>query len=282
LAATVVAAAVGAGAAAENARAALFFLMAPTAANPGDAVTVRTGGTPKSFTLRQRVKPFQQPIRLYLVANKLAPDVHSRFDRRAHFIGRLVPDANGRGLLRFTVPPVDSASYTIGAWCPGCAAYSRGRTWSVVHVTRQNVVARYRPLMLLRITTPAQPCPATTLNGSGGRYGNGALWTTLLPGGTLEVPPSRVEPDGSIGWKFGWTPTGIAVRPGLTVSGRRLDAASPPLRVLGVKWGYSYTPAGRGRGGWASAVSFPSEGCWRITGRVRDISLSFVVRVVVR
>jgi hypothetical protein len=143
----VVAAAIGAGAAAENSRAALFFLIAPTAANPGDVVTVRTGGTPKSFTLRQRAKPFQQPIRLYLVANKLAPDVHSRFDRRAHFIGRLVPDANGHGLLRFTVPPLDSDSYTVGAWCPRCAAYSRGRTWSVVHVTTRNVVARYRPLM---------------------------------------------------------------------------------------------------------------------------------------
>lgn len=225
----VVAAALGAGAAAENARAALFFLIAPTAANPGDVVTVRTGGTPKSFTLRQRVKPFQQPIRLYLVTNGIACDVRSRFDRRARFIGRLVPDANGRGLLRFTVPPIGSDSYTVGAWCPGCAAYSRGRTWSVVHVTKPNVAARYRPLMLLRVTAPpTKPCPATTPNRPGGRYGNGALSTTLLPGGTLEVPLNRVEPDGSIGWKFGWMPAGIAVRPGLNVSGRRLDASSPP------------------------------------------------------
>lgn len=283
LAAMVVAAAGGAGAAAENARAALFFLVAPTAAKPGDVVTVRTGGTPKSFRPGQRVKPFQRAIRLYLVRNRLAPDVRSRFDRRAHFIGRLVPDANGRGLLRFMVPPVDSGSYTVGAWCPDCAAYGGGRTWSVVHVAKRNVVARYRPLMLLRVTTaPARPCPATTLNGRGGRYGNGALWTTLLPGGTLAVTPDRVARDGSVGWKFAWTPTGIAVSPGLTVSGRRLDAASPPLRVLGVAWGYSYTSAGRRGGGWASAVSFPSEGCWRITGRARDISLSFVVRVVVR
>lgn len=133
----VVTAAVGAGAAAENARAALFFLIAPTAANPGDVVTVRTGGTPKSFTLRQRVKPFQQPIRLYLVANSLAPDVDSRFDRRAHFIGRLVPDANGRGLLRFTVPPIDSDSYTVGACAlrtaaggPGLSSMSPSRTSS--------------------------------------------------------------------------------------------------------------------------------------------------------
>jgi hypothetical protein len=32
--------------------------------------------------------------------------------------------------------------------------------------------------------------------------------------------------------------------------------------------------------GWASAVKFPSEGCWRLTGRVGDIALSYVVKVV--
>ncbi len=282
LAAAVLAAAVGAAVETQSARAALFFLVAPTTAKPGDVVTARTGGTPASFTLSQRLEPFQRPIRLYLVPNRVAPEVHSRFDRRAQFIGRLVPDANGRGLLRFVVPPLASDSYTVAAWCPACAASSGGRTWSVVHVTEKNVVARYRPLMLLRVSAPpAQPCPATTRNGRGGQYGNGALSTTLLPGGTLAVPPDRVAPDGSIGWKFGWTPTGIDVSPGLTVWGRRLDAASPPLRILGVNWGYSYTPTGRGRGGWASAVSFPSEGCWKITGRVQDIALSFVVRVVV-
>jgi hypothetical protein len=48
------------------------------------------------------------------------------------------------------------------------------------------------------------------------------------------------------------------------------------MKVLGVVWGHdSY-----GRGGWASAVKFPSEGCWRISGRVRDITLSYVVRVI--
>jgi hypothetical protein len=48
------------------------------------------------------------------------------------------------------------------------------------------------------------------------------------------------------------------------------------MRVRAVNWGYSST----GRGSWASAVSFPGEGCWRITGRVRDVSLTYVVKVV--
>ena len=36
-----------------------------------------------------------------------------------------------------------------------------------------------------------------------------------------------------------------------------------------------------GRGSWASAVSFPTR-CWRLTGRVADISLTYVVRVIRR
>jgi hypothetical protein len=48
------------------------------------------------------------------------------------------------------------------------------------------------------------------------------------------------------------------------------------MRVLGVFWGSSST----GRSGWASPVEFPSEGCWRISGRVRDITLTYVVKVV--
>lgn len=155
LAVAVLAAVVGAGAAAGNAHSALFFLFEPTRARPGDVVTVRTGGTPASLTLRQRVKPFQRPIRrLYLVPNRLAPDVHSRFDSRAHFVGSLVPDARGRGLLRFTVPALESDDYTVGAWCPECAPYSSGRTWSAIHVTEQDVVAKYRPRMLLDVTMP--------------------------------------------------------------------------------------------------------------------------------
>jgi hypothetical protein len=258
------AAAAVAGAAAGDARASLFFLLEPTAAKPGDMVTVRTGGTPKSFTLEQRIRPFQRPIRLYLVPNRLAPDVHSRFDRRAHFIGRLVPDKNGRGLLRFSVPPLESDGYAVAAWCPACAAYSRGRTFFVLDVS-ENIVPRYRPLMLLRVTAPPpDPCPATITTG---RYGNGALWATLTPDGTIP----------RLGWKFGWTPTGIDIFRGLTVSGRRLDAPAPPLRVFAIRWGYSST----GVGSWASAVEFPTEGCWRITGRVGDIALSYVVKVVV-
>jgi hypothetical protein len=85
--------------------------------------------------------------------------------------------------------------------------------------------------------------------------------------------------DGTFFQKLGWSPR-RGLRGRLVVSGRRLDASSPPMRVLGVHWGYAYSGFSR-RGGWASAVTFPSgEGCWRITGRVRRVTLSYVVRVV--
>jgi hypothetical protein len=57
----------------------------------------------------------------------------------------------------------------------------------------------------------------------------------------------------------------------LIVTGERLDAPSAPMRVLAVRWSGS---------SWRTASTFPGEGCWRISGRLGDISLTYVVRVV--
>jgi len=82
------------------------------------------------------------------------------------------------------------------------------------------------------------------------------------------------DPDGTISNKLWWLPRdGFTGR--LTVHGERLDARSSPMWVRAVNWGYSST----GKGSWASAVSFPGEGCWRLTGRVGDISITYVLRV---
>ena len=267
-------AAVAAAATPGTARGALFLLLSPASGVPGDRVTVRTGGTPLGFTPAARAKPLQLPIRLYLVKHSVAPRVASRFDRRLEFVGALVPDRNGRGMLTFAVPPLAPGAYGLAYWCPGCAAYSRGRTFWVQRVDR-SIATRYRPLMLLRVTASAaaRGCRVTVPNGPERRLGNGFLSVWLPPGGVLSRGP---EPDGSIFDKLGWLPTRIdGERSVLTVHGRRLDARSRPLRVLAVNWGYS----SNGRGSWASAVLFPSEGCWRVTGRVRDITLSYVIEV---
>ena len=59
----------------------------------------------------------------------------------------------------------------------------------------------------------------------------------------------------------------------LTITGRRLDARASPLK--------SYIPVGYGHTGFqASGVTFPSEGCWQVTGKVDHTSLTFVNLVV--
>jgi hypothetical protein len=101
--------------------------------------------------------------------------------------------------------------------------------------------------------------------------GNGKLFVWALDlHGTIVATPDFVNRDGSIGWKFPW----MRVVPGfLTITGQRLDAPAPPLR--------SYVPPGYGDVGFqASGVTFPSEGCWRITGKVDHSSITFVNLVI--
>jgi hypothetical protein len=75
---------------------------------------------------------------------------------------------------------------------------------------------------------------------------------------------------GSIYAKLGWW---RGVRGKVSVGGRRLDAPAPPLRAD--------VPAGYGPLGFqASGLTFPTVGCWRVTGSLGGARLSFVVRVV--
>lgn len=244
----------------------LFFLFDPTSAVPGQRVTVRLGGTPAGFTAAQRKPPLGRPIRLYLVPSEVAADVRTRIDPRIHFVGLLVPDRNARGVLVFQAPPLDSGSYVVAAWCPDCARTSAGRTFFVLAPAE---VGRYRDLMRLQLELPSaeSSCPVTR-----GSYGNGLLSTPVPgPNGVLVA---ATDQRGTLFQKLGWLPhrglTGT-----LTVRGDRLDGPGR-LRVLGAFWGHSSD----GRGSWMSPVEFPSEGCWRISGRVRDVSLTYVVKVV--
>jgi hypothetical protein len=109
------------------------------------------------------------------------------------------------------------------------------------------------------------------LFGSSVAFGNKDLWVGGLGDDGVILADSRfVESDGSIGWKFGWW----RIVPGrLTISGRRLDAPGPPLRAS--------VPDGYGSQGFqASGVSFPTEGCWEITGSVGGSELTFVTFVL--
>lgn len=110
-------------------------------------------------------------------------------------------------------------------------------------------------------------------NSWGGNYGSCALSTGLLEDGTVVFRPGGpgfVLPDRSLSMKFPWW---RGVRGKLTIQGRRLDAHAPPLRAS--------IPAGYGEIGFqATALIFPTAGCWEVTGKVGEASLTFVTRVV--
>jgi hypothetical protein len=81
--------------------------------------------------------------------------------------------------------------------------------------------------------------------------------------------PGFVDQDGALGIKFLW----MRRRPGsLLVGGRRLDGDAGPARA--------YMSGGYGRKGFMPIyLIFPTPGCWEITGRIGEESLSFVVHV---
>ncbi len=110
-----------------------------------------------------------------------------------------------------------------------------------------------------------------------GGYQNDALWTSLTmwsgEPGIVNVPlDGRVEPSGAIAdMKWAW----FRLIPGaLTIDGRRLDGPAPPLTA--------HVPDGYGDSGFqVSGITFPTAGCWEITGHVAGASLTFVVLVIV-
>ena len=100
--------------------------------------------------------------------------------------------------------------------------------------------------------------------------GNGRLWVKLWPLGVIVARPVVVDPSGAIDVKVPWW-RGVAGK--LKVTGTRLDAPAPPLE--------SNVPNGYGPEGFqATGLIFPTEGCWKVTGRVGTARLVFVTLVV--
>jgi hypothetical protein len=128
---------------------------------------------------------------------------------------------------------------------------------------------------------PAQvACPVTLPNGIGiagnmepGVYGNGQLSVGVWTDGTILFTPGGpgfTLDDGSMGTKIGWR---RGVRGRLQIEGRRLDAPAPPLRAW-ISDGYGDV------GRQPVYLIFPTPGCWEVTGRVGDATLTYVTRVV--
>lgn len=129
----------------------------------------------------------------------------------------------------------------------------------------------------------APPCPVTTPNGvfaDGGEPSRNSYGTSKLsvgpfglwPDGTVVFRPGGagfVTPEGWLGMKFGWQ---RSVRGRLTISGRRLDGPAPPLAAE--------SPGPVETGFQATGLIFPTPGCWEVTARAADATLTFVTKVV--
>lgn len=127
------------------------------------------------------------------------------------------------------------------------------------------------------------PCPITSPNvtvvrhSSRFNYGNGEQWTYLPPDGTVLFSargPGFVNPDGSLSRKWHWYVEQEDFHGELEIEGRRLDAPSE-RSVSG-----NHSPVLGDPGFHAGKLTFPSEGCWEVTGKVGDSNLTFVVRVI--
>ncbi|HYI67352.1 MAG TPA: hypothetical protein VEW95_10545 [Candidatus Limnocylindrales bacterium] len=117
--------------------------------------------------------------------------------------------------------------------------------------------------------TPATNVPAT--------HGDGLLWVGYLSwDGIIRVRDDYVEPNGSIELKFPWARkiveyktingalTGIFAGE-LAIEAERLDGNAGPAGVYTNPSGVHIT----------SLVTFPSTGCWQVTGRTGEEALTF-------
>jgi hypothetical protein len=230
---------------------------------PRFSLSVTTATVDDDVALRVETAPQrgQREIRLYLIHAGVASTIRSRTDSRLSFIG-FVRSSRGARLV-FTVPPVETGRYALGYWCDGC--FQRGKIIAVQGSPK------------LRVSAPAgEGCPTTKPNRhvppgaphiSGAQWhGNGALWVWLRPDGILVTNSLGGEKKPWVGrvWEGG----------PLSVQYRMLDPPSAPLNAQVV----SGTLGGYDGPSWASRMSF-QPGCWQITGRLWDMSLSFVVQV---
>lgn len=123
---------------------------------------------------------------------------------------------------------------------------------------------------------PPEPYPASPPYEAEFWYGTAELWTLLPEEGIWRELPRH---DGLYTQKVFWWREGYNWRaepePALTVTGRRLDAAAPPLVAAKSTNGFhedlqSFMLAG---------VGLPTSGCWQITGRLDQAELTVVVWV---
>jgi hypothetical protein len=152
-----------------------------------------------------------------------------------------------------------------------------------------------QPLLPASTPLPATPaplsetaiasCPVTLPNGKVppairdyGNIGNAeeTLFTFAWHDGKVIFKhngPGEIAEDGSLSMKWGWYRYQVSGQ--VSVEGRRLDAPAPPL-------GADFPPPGSyGDTGFTpSTLIFSSAGCWEVTAKVGNQSLTFVTLAI--
>ena len=108
-------------------------------------------------------------------------------------------------------------------------------------------------------------------------FGSSGLWTMLDRDGEVwaqgDLPH---DADGfsqkTFWWSAAWTP-GAEPEPAITVAGTRLDGAGTFEVSGGTNASADFGTA------MLVGVVFPTAGCWQVTGRYRDATLSYVVSI---
>jgi hypothetical protein len=116
---------------------------------------------------------------------------------------------------------------------------------------------------------PPWPYPARPYAG-GHWFGSDGLWIDPPPNGEIRGLREKMS-----WWRAGYDwhtePT-----PKLKVTGRRLDSQAPPLDVDGPN---AVGTSGPPRNSIMVGLTFPTPGCWEITGHYESDELTFVVWV---
>lgn len=133
--------------------------------------------------------------------------------------------------------------------------------------------------MLLALATLLAACPASPARTVSPLHYR--LWTAA-PQGTWIATPQDQNSDGSLRLKAPWFAAGPRgnARHGptgaLRISGRRLDGAAPALTATTREVG---VPGFGGSAVWAAVITFPTTGCWSVTGSVGTTRHTFRVLV---
>ncbi len=230
---------------------------------PRIALSTTSLSTNDSVTIRvlRPAAPRGREIRVYLVPSGEAASVRSRFDARLSYLGSLPSTRGARATV--TVPPLEAGRYALAYWCGGCLPRLDG------------VGLQASPALTFTGPTGGE-CPVTIPNrnrppgATGGWrfHGNGRLWAVVPADGIVTTNPLGGEKLVWAGLVWAGAPLSVRYRP-FGVAGQETRASV----VSGSMGGYD-GPS------WASRMSF-QPGCWQITARQLDVSLSYVAQVVV-